>query len=1053
MASEGSKLSEILITDLLTSRSPRQPQLGAENQVLCTLARQLVAQPQTVLDTLVTLATELCAIESVGISVLDTPYFETTEVFRWEAIAGPLQDYKLTLHRHHSPCGVCVDRQQPHLWAKPERYFTALQRISPAIVECLTVPLVVDQRPLGVLWLVSHQPSRPIDSEDLRLATHLADFAAAALLNRQSQQQTESALRCRELELSIVTNSVPVLISFVDSEQRYRFNNRTYEEWFGCMASEVYGKTLWQVLGQTAYEAIRPYVQRVLQGEQVTFEGDIPYQNGGTRYIQATYVPRFEGQTVKGFVALVSDISDRKQADAALRQSEERLRIAQYAANAGMWDWDIVTNQVVWSKEYYELFGLDAALVQPSYENWLASVHPGDRDWVDGAAQLALAQQVDLNIEFRVLHPSQGERWILAVGKTFYDAQQPIRMTGIALDVTDRKRTELEREQLLERERNYMEQLQGLTTMALALSPGLSMDQVLTMMTEQAAAIIGAHQSVTSLTDAQNWTQAIHSVYLSDKYAQWRNYAEKPTGEGIYRQVCALNRPMRMTQAQLEADPRWQGFSHQKRHHPPLRGWLAAPLVGRDGQNIGLIQLSDKREGEFTEADEAMLMQLAQMTSVAVENARLYQAEQRARQMAEAAREEAQRANRIKDEFLAVLSHELRSPLNPILGWSKLLQTGRLGPDKVNQALAIIERNAKLQADLIEDLLDVSRILRGKLSLKLTPIDLVDTIQAAMETVGLAAEAKSIQLTLTVRGRELGEGPVPRLRIQGDAARIQQVIWNLLSNAVKFTPDHGQVAIAVTAIAAPSLPLGGAGAEDVLAPAYAQITVTDTGKGIDPDFLSHVFDYFRQADSATTRQFGGLGLGLAIVKHLVELHGGYIQADSQGVNQGATFTVAFPLLSSSELPFEGSGSGHPLAAVQAQQSLAGLNLLMVDDNQDACDYVVCLLEQTGAKVTVATSAQDALICLQQTTIDVLLSDIGMPDIDGCMLLQQLRSRPPDQGGTIPAIAITAYADEASQQRVLAAGFQRHIPKPVDPQALITAIATLADRPSAPNSGA
>lgn len=924
MASAGSKLSEVLITDLLTSRLPRQPQLDVENQVLCTLARQLAARPETVLDTLVTLATELCAIESVGISVLDTPSFETVDVFRWEAIAGPLRDYNLTLPRHQSPCGVCVDRQQPQLWAQPERYFTALQGISPAMVECLTVPLVVDLCPLGVLWLVSHQASRPIDGEDLRLATHLADFATAALLNRQNLQQTESALRRRESELSIVTHSVPVLISFVDSEQRYRFNNRTYEEWFGCAASEVYGKPLWQVLGETAYEAIRSYVQRVLQGEQVTFEGNIPYQNGGTRYIQATYVPRFEGQTVKGFVALVSDISDRKC-------------------------------------------------------------------------------------------------------------------------------TELEREQLLERERNYMKQLQGLTSTALALSPGLSADQVLTMMTEQAAVIIGAHQSVTSLTQDQDWAQAIHSVHLSDKYAQWRDYAEKPTGAGIYREVCVLNRPLRMTQTQLEADPRWQGFSHQT-DHPPMRGWLAAPLVGRDGHNIGLIQLSDKQEGEFTEADEAMLMQLAQMTSVAVENARLYQAEQQTRQMAEAAREEAQGANRIKDEFLAVLSHELRSPLNPILGWSKLLQTGHLGPDRVNQALAIIERNAKLQADLIEDLLDVSRILRGKLSLNLAPIDLVSTVQAAMETVRLAAEAKSIQLTLTVMGRGIGKEPAPSLRIQGDAARIQQVIWNLLSNAVKFTPDHGQVAIAVTAIAPPSLPPGATGDAAALTPAYAQITVTDTGKGIAPDFLGHVFDYFRQADSATTRQFGGLGLGLAIVKHLVELHGGYIQADSQGINQGATFTVALPLLSSSELPFEGSGSGHPLAEVQAQQSLAGLNLLMVDDNQDACDYVVCLLEQTGARVTVATSAQAALTCLQQTTIDVLLSDIGMPDIDGCMLLQQLRSRPPEQGGTIPAIALTAYADEASQQRVLAAGFQRHIPKPVDPQTLITAIATLADRPSAPSYG-
>jgi signal transduction histidine kinase/ActR/RegA family two-component response regulator len=589
-------------------------------------------------------------------------------------------------------------------------------------------------------------------------------------------------------------------------------------------------------------------------------------------------------------------------------------------------------------------------------------------------------------------------------------------------DISDRKRAEATL-------RQSEEQLQGLTTAALSMNSALSVDQVLKVITDQAAAIIGTHQAVASMTLNQNWAQAITAIYLSDKYAAWHNYEEKPTGAGIYNRVCALNRPLRLTQAELEAHPSWQGFSQSAAHHPPLRGWLAAPLVGREGQNIGLIQLSDKYSGEFTDADEAILVQLAQMASVAVENARLYEAEQQAREAAERAKEAAQSANQIKDEFLAVLSHELRSPLNPILGWSRLLQTNTLTEAKVQQALATIERNAKLQAELIEDLLDVSRILRGKLSLHRVPVDLVSTIQSAIETVRLTAEAKAIDLQFTVHRN----GDLP-LQIQGDSARLQQVVWNLLSNAIKFTPEQGRVEVQL----------------ERLESDQAQITVTDTGKGITPDFLDYVFDYFRQADSATTRKFGGLGLGLAIVQHLVKLHGGQVQAASPGEGQGATFTVVLPLLNPQSATAPASGSD--LAPSPADRPpLTGLHLLVVDDSADAREYAVCLLEQSGAQVSVAASAQEALALLSQTAIDVLLSDIGMPDMDGCTLLRQVRALPPDQGGSIPAIALTAYADENSQQQVRAAGFQHHIFKPLEPAALIRAVRGLGTNGAKPAS--
>jgi PAS domain S-box-containing protein len=380
-------------------------------------------------------------------------------------------------------------------------------------------------------------------------------------------------------------------------------------------------------------------------------------------------------------------------------------------------------------------------------------------------------------------------------------------------------------------------------------------------------------------------------------------------------------------------------------------------------------------------------------------------------QQEQAAREAAENANRIKDEFLAVLSHELRSPLNPILGWSKLLQTRKFDEAKTAYALATIERNAKLQSELIEDLLDVSRILQGKLSLNPCPVNLISIIQAGLETVRLAAEAKSIQIE-THLDSEFEQ-------VLGDAARLQQVVWNLLSNAVKFTPKGGRVEIGLNRT------------ED-----YAQITVSDTGRGIERSFLPNVFDYFRQQDGATTRRFGGLGLGLAIVRHLVELHGGTVEVESPGEGQGATFTVNLPLM-----PYPPQISPES-KTFEPSLNLQGIKILVVDDDADTRQFIVFLLEMYGANVTAVASAVEALATFTQYRADILLSDIGMPEVDGYMLMRQVRALPHQQYGQIPAIALTAYAGEIDYQKAMEAGFQRHIPKPIDPAKLVEAIADL-----------
>ncbi|BDA69646.1 PAS/PAC sensor hybrid histidine kinase [Calothrix sp. PCC 7716] len=381
--------------------------------------------------------------------------------------------------------------------------------------------------------------------------------------------------------------------------------------------------------------------------------------------------------------------------------------------------------------------------------------------------------------------------------------------------------------------------------------------------------------------------------------------------------------------------------------------------------------------------------------------------------------EQLKQANRIKDEFLAVLSHELRSPLNPILGWSKILQTGKLDKAKTAQGLATIERNAKLQSELIEDLLDVSRILQGKLALNVRPVDLAPIIQAAMETVQLAAQAKSIQIHTNLEPN-VGQ-------VSGDANRLQQIVWNLLSNAVKFTSQGGQVNIELR-----RRPLN----NTVNTANTAQIIVSDNGIGIKPEFILHVFDYFRQEDGSTTRRFGGLGLGLAIVRHLIELHGGTVSVESPGEGQGSTFTVTLPLIPNS------TETNTDNKLPESSFNLEGIKVLLVDDDSDTREFITFMLSMYGASVTAVDSGAKALATLAQYKPDILVSDIGMPDIDGYMLILQLRTLAPEQGGLLPAIALTAFAGEINQQQALKAGFQRHISKPLEPVTLITAIAEL-----------
>jgi len=429
-----------------------------------------------------------------------------------------------------------------------------------------------------------------------------------------------------------------------------------------------------------------------------------------------------------------------------------------------------------------------------------------------------------------------------------------------------------------------------------------------------------------------------------------------------------------------------------------------------------LEELVEQRTAQLSVANEDLKREIRVREWAEQERARLLVLEQQARKQAE-------EANRTKDEFLATLSHELRTPLNAILGWVQVLRSGKLDPTAAARALETIERNARVQAQLIADLLDVSRIITGKLRLDFKPVDLRRIIDAALDSVRPAADAKGIQLEVSI-------APLAS-PVLGDADRLQQVIWNLLSNSIKFTSRGGRVEVRLRE-----------------ADANAVIRVSDTGIGIRPDFLPYVFDRFRQAEGSITRTHGGLGLGLSIVRHLIELHGGTAEVESAGEGEGATFTVRLPLRAElAEDPLDNTAVGQSLFS--RPDLLSGVRVVVVEDEADTRELLVMALQQCGAEVAAYGSAAEALAALDRAVPDVLLSDIGMPVQDGYDLIHKLRARGPGRGGDVPAAALTAYARAEDRLRALEAGYQTHLAKPVDPSELISTVARLAGRRVAP----
>ncbi len=598
-------------------------------------------------------------------------------------------------------------------------------------------------------------------------------------------------------------------------------------------------------------------------------------------------------------------------------------------------------------------------------------------------------------------------------------------------DITERARAE-------ETLRDEARLLELLNKTGAAIAAQLDLQNVVQIVTDAATELTGAKFGAFFYSRLGESGETTMLYTLSGAPREAFEHFDYPRTAGLFAETFRGKGPIRSDD--ISQDARYAELAQNAglaTNALPVRSYLAMPVISSSGEVIGGLFFGHPAPAVFTERADRFVIGVAAQAAIAIDNARLYEAAQKEiaeRRRAEAerelllvsekeARERAERETRMKDEFLATLSHELRTPLNAILGWANILRSSSSAED-IAEGVEVIERNARAQAAIIEDLLDMSRIISGKVRLEVRRMDLLAIIKTAIESVSPMAAAKGIAIAST-----LDEGAE---WISGDPARVQQILWNLLTNALKFTPKGGSVEIAVERV------------ESNIA-----IRVSDTGVGIAPDFLPHVFDRFRQADASTTRHHGGLGLGLAIVKNLVELHGGSVSAKSAGTNQGATFTIILPIVVAFDPSIEQTATTTASATEMPtnRADLTGLRVLVVDDEPDAREMVKRILSDRGAAVETAASSAEALHALPLVRPDVFITDIGMPDEDGYAVIRKVRELSPSAGGAVPAIALTAFARAEDRTRALTSGFQKHLSKPVDPAELVSIVAHLAGRAS------
>jgi PAS domain S-box-containing protein len=694
-----------------------------------------------------------------------------------------------------------------------------------------------------------------------------------------------------------------------------------------------------------------------------------------------------------------------------LRRSEDRFRSLVEATSLIVWRANAAGETVGEIPGWQELTGQPVE-AQGGLVGWLAMVHPEDREGALRRWQQTVVEQTSGESRYRLARRDGGYAWVVDRAVPVRNPDGSVReWVGTVTDVSEQRRAE--------------DGLRFLAEASTSLTASVEAGPLLEALA-RAPVPLFADLCVIHLQEPRTGRyQVVASHHRSPESAELlRELAQKyPLDAGAPLFQPAV---IRTGKAELHArvtEELLSSLASGPEHLQLLRRlalWsvLILPLQ-TEQRTVGAITFGTGSSLRmYGPEDVALAIEVARRVSVGLDNARLYA-------LARAERQRAEEASRAKDVFLATVSHELRTPLTAILGWAGRLRGKLSDAQGMERAISIIERNARAQAQLIEDILDVSRIIAGRLRLDIRPVELQGVLESAVDAVRPAAEAKGLRVLV-----DTGAEP---LTLQADADRIQQAVWNLLNNAVKFTAPGGEIRLTAS---------HGEG--------MALITVQDTGQGISAEFLPHVFEGFRQADGSSTRRHGGLGLGLAIVRHLMELHGGAANVSSAGEGQGATFTLRIPVRAdAAAAPADAAlellaASGRP-----ASPSLLGLSVLVVDDEPDVRDFVASILEESGATVRVAASAQEGFDFLREERPAVLISDVGMPGEDGYGLIRWVRALPSEAGGRTPAVALTAYAARQDRTRALLEGFQLHLAKPVEPAELVAAVANLGGRLAPP----
>jgi PAS domain S-box-containing protein len=829
-------------------------------------------------------------------------------------------------------------------------------------------------------WFLGRQV--PIPDPDGRGLRWVGTF-----IDIDDRKRAEAALRESEGRFARFMQHLPGLAWIKDAQGRYAYANGAAVNAFGKPRAELYGQTDEEVFPPATAAQFKENDRKALAGAGVRVVETLGHPDGALHH---SLVSKFPIPGPDGGSALVGgmaiDITEEVRTRAVLEESEERFRATFEQAAVGIAH---VGPDGRWLRVNRKLcdivgYGPDELLALTFQD----ITHPDDLEADLAQVRRLLAGEIETYaMQKRYFRKDGSLVWInLTVALVRTPQGRPKYFISVVEDITGRRRAEAA-------SARRSEQVRRLAEVATRINAARDVSATMRLVTEEARTLIGSHQAVAGFTVDQNWAQAINAVSLSDKYARWRGYDTKPDGSGIYSLVCRTNRPLRLTQAELEAHPAWRGFGQEAGRHPPLRGWLAAPLVGRDGRNIGLLQMSDKEEGEFTEDDEAVLVQLAQMASVAVENARLV--------------ESLRDADRRKDEFLATLAHELRNPLAPLRNGLQVMKLAGGNAAAVEQARGMMERQLAQMVRLIDDLLDVSRITRGKLELRRERVELASVVQSAVEGSRPLIEASAHRLTVSL--------PPEPVSLEADPVRLAQVLANLLTNAAKYTDAGGHIRLTAER----------QGGELVVA-------VRDNGIGLAAEHLPRLFEMFSQVAPALERSQGGLGIGLALVKGLVEMHGGTVEAHSEGPGRGSEFVVRLPEAVAGDglRPEAGSGT--------AARRTPSRRIVVADDNRDAADSLALLLRLAGHEVHAVHDGQGAVEAAAWFKPDVAFLDLGMPRLNGLEAARRIREQP--WGQNILLVAVTGWGQEEDKRRAAEAGFDRHLTKPVDPAALQEVVA-------------